>query len=149
VNEALARVRRRRLIVDMEGDGSDEDRTDTMDRFASSEQGPEQSAMGHEIKKVLEGAVAGLPAIYRSVFVLRAVEGMDVAETAACLGVSEETVKIRLHRARAMLRDELLSRAAPAITDLFPFHLDRCDRVVAAVFRRIDSGPPPRGTRAS
>jgi RNA polymerase sigma-70 factor (ECF subfamily) len=88
---------------------------------------------------VLEGAIDALPEIYRSVFVLRAVEGLSVAETATCLDVGAETVKTRFHRARSFLRKEIHGRAGVVAADVFPFHLSRCDRVVAAVFRRIGS----------
>src|SRR5450759_806558 len=85
----------------------------------------------------MECAIDALPVGYRTVFVLRAVEGLSVAETAACLDVGAETVKTRLHRARASLRKEIHRRAGVVAGDVFPFHLSRCDRVVAAVLKRI------------
>ena len=88
---------------------------------------------------MLEGAIEALADRYRSVFVLRAVEGLSVAETAACLSIGEEAVKSRLHRAREMLRKDLSQRANVVAADAFPFHLARCDRVVKSV-RRIDPG---------
>ena len=68
---------------------------------------------------------------------LRAVEGMSGAETAECLGIPEETVKTRLHRARTRLRRMLLEDIESGFPTLYEFHLSRCDRVVAAVLRRI------------
>ena len=101
---------------------------------------PERQAYDHELKMVLESAIDALPEVYRSVFVLRAVEGLSVAETAACLDVGAETVKTRLHRARALLRKEIDRRAGIVAADIFPFHLSRCDRVVEAC-----SGESARG----
>jgi RNA polymerase sigma-70 factor (ECF subfamily) len=75
--------------------------------------------------------------------VLREVEEMSVADTATSLGVTEAVVKTRLHRAHAMLRKELYSRAKDRATDLYQFHAVRCDRVVKAVFERIQTSNTP------
>ncbi len=69
---------------------------------------------------------------------------MNTAETAECLAVSDEVVKTRLHRARALLRAELLARAGVAASTAFSFHLSRCDRVVAAVFARLGVAERPK-----
>jgi RNA polymerase sigma-70 factor (ECF subfamily) len=73
------------------------------------------------------------------------VEEMSVADTACSLGVTEAVVKTRLHRAHAMLRKELYSRAKDRATDLYQFHAVRCDRVVKAVFDRIQAGNKNHG----
>jgi len=78
-----------------------------------------------------------LPADYRTVVVMRDVEEMNVAETAAILEVSEALVKTRLHRAHAMLRKQLYARAHGRVADLYPFLGARCDRIVEAVLARI------------
>jgi RNA polymerase sigma-70 factor (ECF subfamily) len=104
---------------------------------------PEWQTYDRELKVVLEHAIDALPDVYRSVFVLRAVEGLSVAETAGCLDVGAETVKTRLHRARAFLRNEIHRRAGIVAADVFPFHLSRCDRVVEGVFRRIGAAARP------
>ncbi|MBZ5639299.1 MAG: sigma-70 family RNA polymerase sigma factor [Acidobacteriia bacterium] len=111
VHEALARARRRGRIADLVHGDDEEAETDSMDRFPSSGPRPAEQVLGREVRDLLEKAVSGLAPIYRSVFVLREVEGLSVAETAASLGIREEAVKVRLHRARAMLRDDLLERA--------------------------------------
>ena len=103
---------------------------------------PERAAFATEIRRTLEAALDSLPVIYRSVFMLRDVEGLSTQETAACLEVTEDTVKTRLLRARALLREELFQRAGLAAADTFPFFAPRCDRVVAAVFRSISGIPP-------
>ncbi len=97
---------------------------------------PEQQASAAELRRSLESAVDSLPDKYRSVFMFRGVEEMTVAETAACLDISEEAVKTRLHRARALVRKKLSGEAAAA-AGAFAFPATRCDRVVAAVFRRL------------
>jgi RNA polymerase sigma-70 factor (ECF subfamily) len=67
---------------------------------------------------MLRTAIAGLPEIYRNVVLLRDIEEMDVRETAAALGISEGAVKVRLHRARALLQREL----APRLEGYAPKH---------------------------
>src|SRR5216683_3957390 len=70
-----------------------------------------------ELREALRSAVAELPGIYRQIFTFRDLEGMNVAETAAALGINENMVKVRLHRARMMLQKRLvpfLKTTAPA-----------------------------------
>jgi RNA polymerase sigma-70 factor (ECF subfamily) len=98
----------------------------------------------HEMRTLLEAAIGGPPRDYRTVFVLREVEGMSTAETAESLGVSEDVIKTRLHRARGLLRDALYDRAGAGSPDAFQFHLSRCHRVVGAVLRRIAAPLPTR-----
>ncbi len=140
VYEALARVRRRgrELLVDPLPEADE----DAMSTLKSPRPDPEQQALQGEARALLEASIDALPAAYRSVFVLREVEGLSTAETAECLDVSEEVVKTRLHRARALLREELLARAGVAASTAFSFHLSRCDRVVAAVFERLGVARP-------
>lgn len=135
VYEALGRIRRRGRNEDLES--LSETSLHTMTKVTAGTRNPERQTYDRELKMVLEAAIDALPAGYRSVFVLRAVEGLSVAETAACLDVGAETVKTRLHRARASLRKEIHRRAGIVAADVFPFHLSRCDRVVEAVFKRI------------
>ena len=72
---------------------------------------------------------------------LREIEELSTAEAAACLDVSEELIKVRLHRARAALRQRLDQRVGSALRGVYDFHLTRCDRVVDAVMARIGARP--------
>ena len=108
-----------------------------MPTLASTAAGPEQRAADRELGRVIEAAVDALPEVYGSVFVLREVEGLSTAETAACLEINEETVKTRLHRARASLRNHITARIGTAARETFRFAGERCDRTVAAVMARI------------
>jgi len=73
------------------------------------------------------------------VFVLREVEQLSTIEIAECLRISEEAVKTRLHRSRAILRRDLESRIGPAIAEAYVFLGSRCDRTVARILARIGS----------
>lgn len=135
VNEALARRRRQGLYKEL--DPMSEHQGEKMDRFVSATPSPEQQVSSSETLQLLERAVATLPEIYRTVFVLRDVEDMDTGDTAAVLNISEENVKTRLHRARALLRKRLYAQAGTHAHEAFSFHAIRCDRVVRNVFLRI------------
>ena len=102
--------------------------------------GPEVDAHRAELRRLLSGAIDELPEGQRAVFVLREVEGMSTAETAAALGISEENVKVRLHRARQALRRAVARQLGAELTHLYAFAGERCDRVTAAVMGRIS--PP-------
>ena len=140
VYEALARLRGRGRTEDL--DLILETNLHTMANVAKTARDPEMQAYDQELKLVMERAITALPATYRSVFVLRAVEGLNVADTAACLDLSIEAVKTRFHRGRSLLRQELHRQAGLTAAQAFPFHLSRCDRVVEAVFRRIELSRP-------
>ena len=71
-----------------------------------------------ELREELQSAVAELPGIYRQIFTLRDIEELNVAETAAALGINENMVKVRLHRARMMLQ----KRLAPLLKTTAPAH---------------------------
>ena len=98
---------------------------------------PEQRACIAELGQLLEEAVLSLPAQYRTVIMMRDVEELSTSETAAALDLSEQNVKVRLHRGRAMMRRSVLARVGEAGKDAFPFMGSRCDRVVAGVFVRL------------
>jgi RNA polymerase sigma-70 factor (ECF subfamily) len=135
VHEALARQRRQNRY--QESEPMSEQEGDPMDRFASAEPNPEQQASNSEIRRLLEEAVERLPDAYRTIFVLRDIEEMSTTDAADVLEITEDNVKVRLHRARALLRNSLFARAGMERKEAFNFHAVRCDRVVKNVFERI------------
>ena len=137
VYEALARARRGRRLVQIEDLSPRKEDSMPLSSLSSAERGPEQQAIQRNLQALLETAIDALPESFRSVLVLREVEGLSTAETADSLGISESLVKTRLHRAHAALRQDIESRSRATLASSFPFHLSRCDRVVAAVFERI------------
>ena len=134
-HESLARARKGKrwtLLEDERGEIVPE-----VNRNHASPETPETQAMRSELGRVLQAAVDSLPAAYRVVFVLREVEQLSTVETADCLGVSQEAVKTRLHRSRALLRRDLAGRIGPAVAEAYAFLGNRCDRTVARVLQRI------------
>ena len=98
---------------------------------------PERQALAGELRELLECAIDTLSDGAREVFVLREVEGLNTAETAAALGISDDVVKTRLSRARTALRRSLVERVGAAAPDAFRFLRPRCDGVVARVMAII------------
>jgi RNA polymerase sigma-70 factor, ECF subfamily len=139
INEALARRRRRRTTVDL-------DAIDTAARQGDRRvmlfptlpvSDPEAEAARSEVRRLLERAIDQLPEPSRVVFVMRAIEQMSTQETASHLGLREETVKTRVHRARRLLRNALEGKLAGVLNDTFPFEGARCDRLSEAVLARL------------
>lgn len=98
---------------------------------------PEGALHETQLQRLLETAIDALPEHFRVAFVLREVEQLTVAETAACLGVESTTVKTRVHRARQLLQKNITEDLSGAISGTFAFDGERCDRLVAGVFRHI------------
>ncbi|MGZ4789697.1 MAG: RNA polymerase sigma factor [Terriglobales bacterium] len=133
VHEALARVAKRRRVEQI--DAQDQGMGALM--LESKMPDPESQVARSEVARLLEEAILALPKSYRTVLMLRDVEEMSTAEAAEALEMTEENVKVRLHRARALLRKELYARAGATTSAAFQFMATRCDRVVKEVFRRI------------
>ncbi len=136
IHEALGR-RRRALRP---GDRVAESEEIAMSQAESTVPSPERQAYASELKRLIEDSVDALPDTYRAVFMLREIEGLSTAETAAGLELGEEAVKTRLHRARAIVRRELFARAGGATADAFTFGATRCDAVVRYVLANIAAG---------
>lgn len=128
VNEANGRRRRPAPV-------GDDEALDRLAAHRSSE--PEQMAIDHEICGIVQRAIDRLPEDFRVVFMLRGVEQMSIAETAAALDIKEATVKTRFHRARSLLRASLGKLYPDAMQHAFQFDGSRCDDIVAAVLLQL------------
>jgi RNA polymerase sigma-70 factor, ECF subfamily len=138
MNEALGRLRRQRPNVEMNSlaPGVLEAQIIQFPLSVASED-PEKSMAQREIQRVVEHAIDELPEVFRIVFITRVIEGMNVEETAEILGLKPETVKTRLHRARALLRGNVERKIGPVVLDAFPFAGKRCERLTEAVVKRL------------
>jgi RNA polymerase sigma-70 factor (ECF subfamily) len=136
INEALGRLRKRKRVVAMPENPEAE-----IIRFPLSDwntgDDPERTMAQRQILALVERATDSLPDVYRTVFVARVIEGLSIEETADLLGVRAETVKTRLHRARALVRRALDDEIGPVLLDAFPFAGRRCERLTQAVMKRL------------
>jgi RNA polymerase sigma-70 factor (ECF subfamily) len=137
INEALARNKHHGRALSLASDGH-------APAFCSGTAGfvtPEDDVSRRELAQLLESAIDELPEICRVALILREVEGLSTAEAAECLSISEEAVRTRLHRARALLRDELVQRFGAAAPEVWSFAGERCRRITARVLAAIEAPP--------
>ncbi len=133
INESLLRLKKRGRVINISDDTMERE---IFQQNISTVQTPVAKMLNTELKAALEQAIVELPEIYRTVFVMREIEDMSIAETQLCLGISEANVKVRLNRAKALLKDSINSFYKKE--DLFHFHLSRCDRMVEGVMKGIE-----------
>lgn len=132
INESLLRLKKRGKSINMNDDIMDKE---IYQQHKIEVQTPVARMLNSELKVALEEAIAQLPEKYRTVFIMREIEDMNVAETQACLDISEANVKVRLNRAKALLKESL--SAFYKKEDILHFHLTRCDKMVEQVMSKI------------
>lgn len=132
INESLLRLKKRKQSMVI----SNDDMSKGMNQqFIRDEATPYSNTLNQELKHALEKAIHSLPDKYRTVFIMREIENMSIAETKACLDLTEVNIKVRLSRAKALLRNSLTDYYKK--DDVLPFHLIRCDRMVENVMKHI------------
>jgi RNA polymerase sigma-70 factor (ECF subfamily) len=134
INEALMRIKdiRKTKVLYLT---SDEVGTEKLNRIPDKQVNAEKVMIKQEMQQLLEQAIDSLPEKYRVVYVMKEVEGMESHQVAECLGLTESNVKVRLHRARAIIKELLLKFTTG--TEVFEFGNSRCDQMVELVMRTI------------
>lgn len=125
INESLGRRRtaeRRQATLDR-------NEVIILENHRDSQRAPDSELLRTELSRALEAAIAQLPEVFRTVLILRDIEDMSIEDTAAALGIPSQTVKSRLSRARARLRDLLDPQLRTAMTGAFRFAGADCDRL--------------------
>jgi RNA polymerase sigma-70 factor (ECF subfamily) len=123
VHQAVAMVRKRPLVAEIVETASDV--------------APDAELSRARVGALLETCLANIPQGNREVMVLRDILELDTAETAACLGLSEEAVRVRLHRARAAIAAALTEQLADHAREIYTFDGVRCDRITTAVMCNV------------
>lgn len=137
MNEALGRLRKSGRRREVALDETAESRVLAFPLAAPLED-PEKTMAQRQILKLIEDATDELPEEFRLVFIARVIEDMSVEETAELLSLKPETVRTRLHRARALLRRQIDRRIGPLALDAFPFAGWRCKRLAEQVLTRLN-----------
>ncbi len=132
INEALKVVNRKKTMAGFRAVTREAD-SDLIN--GTEESTPESDAIYKDMNQFLEQAIDRLPPVYRSVLIMREIEQMSTKETADCLNISPANVKVRLHRAKTLLRSEL--EKAIGTGDLFTFRGAQCDIMTEQVMRKI------------
>ncbi|MEZ2127170.1 MULTISPECIES: RNA polymerase sigma factor [unclassified Sinorhizobium] len=137
MNEALGRLRASSRISEISF--SADERGAEILRFpgGAALDDPEKTMAQRQILQLVEQATDALPDDFRLVFIARIIEGMSVEETAELLAIKPETVRTRLHRARALLRKQIDSQIGPVLLNAFPFAGRRCEGLSARVMLRL------------
>lgn len=104
--------------------------------FSNSNNDTDKIIQNRELGHIIENALRKIPFDYRMVFSLREINGLNVSETAEMLGISEANVKVRLNRAKIMLRRDLEN--SYSANELFEFNLIYCDPMVEKVMNEIN-----------
>ena len=140
INEALDRARRakrRTAMLEARGVAVMDDYREALMQGSDGHRSPEQAMMRRELAKLMESAIRALPETFRPVFVMREVEGLSVADTAAALGITEQTVRTRLHRAKARLKAALEPDMAGVRAATLPFAGLDCQALTARVLEKL------------
>jgi len=121
-NHALKVLRKRRglNVIPLEVDSDEQTPLPHPDFIARWKDEPSVLAQDHEAQRLVEAALGELDEKYRLVFVLRDLEGLSTEETAGALGISVANAKVRLLRARLMLRERLTKAFGDEATRLEP-----------------------------
>ena len=144
LNECFGRLRRqgrRSSIVQIVSSDEDERMAHNVASHESTGGTPLDLAERAEVRALLERKLDALPEVFRTVFVMRGVEEMDVGEVAECLGIPEATVRSRFFRARSLLREALAQDFDLAERDVFAFGGRHCDQIVGRVLERLSKRP--------
>ena len=147
VNEAISRGRRRSRgaeVIQLSGEPQEDSEAAEGNMNETPTEQPEGAAQRAQTRRLLESRIDELPEVFRTVFVLRALEELSVEETAAALGIPEATVRSRFFRARGLLREALSKEIDLAYGDAFAFAGARCDRIVAGVLAKLEGGKGSR-----
>ncbi len=142
VNESLGRLRaarRRQAQLDGRGVTVLDDYKERLMR-GSDAPAPDAAVARDQLRRLIEHAVAGLPDSFRTVFILREIEGLSVEETGQALGIATATVKTRLLRARQRLQESLEPDVRTALVGTFPFAGADCERMTARILSAIPTG---------
>ncbi|MDP4175256.1 MAG: RNA polymerase sigma factor [Bacteroidota bacterium] len=136
INEALQRVKQKKRYSTISEEELESRSISEKYYFREIDMNsPYRQTINNELREVLEKAVDGLPEKYKAVFIMREIEEMSISETSQCLNISESNVKVRLNRAKEMLREGLSQYYHDK--DIFNFNLLKCNKIVDAVLENI------------
>ena len=135
INEALTRLREKGRVHHI-NDANEQDNSGVVLQLPDTNQAdPEKIIIRQEAKRILENAIDSLDEKYRTVYILKELEDMSMSEIANCLDISLSNVKVRLHRSRAMLKEQLYELSIS--NDIFEFGSRKCDLLTERVMRIV------------
>lgn len=135
INESLARLKQKGKMIHL-NEQSDSFKSNSIREIPDNKQSnPQDKMMQKEAKQILENAIDSLDIKYKTVYIMREVEEMNMNEIAEALDISVSNVKVRLHRSKEMLKEKLYEITHEK--DIFEFGFSRCDRITDKVMNAI------------
>ncbi|MDY7394824.1 RNA polymerase sigma factor [Aureibaculum sp. 2210JD6-5] len=138
INEALTKLKAKNKHVSLKEGGNEDIDKQVIQLFNHQRNNPENNIIIEEVKLLLEKAIDQLDSKHKAVYILREVEEMSISKIADCLKLSESNVKVRLHRAKLKMRENLYDLVPKS--ELFNFGAENCDKIVAKVYSNIQYG---------
>ncbi len=135
INEALARLKAKGKYFTLQNSNDNSINDRILEIPDAGQVNPEKNIIRQEAKQMLETAIDKLDIKYKNVYILREIEGMSIAEVSDCLKLSNSNVKVRLHRAKAKIKENLYESTSK--NELFEFGLSKCDYLVEKVMKAI------------
>jgi len=135
INEALARLKTKGKYLNLHNNENQISDHKILDFPDTDQNNPEKQIIRKEALLMLEKAIDKLDIKYRNVYILREVEGLSIAEISACLTLTTSNVKVRLHRAKSKIKENLYDLSSKK--ELYEFGLSQCDNIVDKVMRAI------------
>ena len=135
INEALARIKTKNKVFLINGQSNDSSSNIIVQMPNRDQLNPENKIIRQEAKQFIESAIDRLKPKYKTVYIMKEVEEMSIKEISKCLGLTDSNIKVRLHRAKKILKEQLYELAHN--NDLFEFGLSKCDHLVDEVMNKI------------
>jgi len=135
INESLARLKQKNNSYNVTNQTSFYDNNTILETPDTTQMNPEKKIIIQEAKQLLESSIDALEPKYKTVYILKEIEEMSIKEVAECLSLSSSNVKVRLHRAKNMLKEQLYELTNNK--DIFEFGFSRCDRITNQMMKNI------------
>ncbi|MET2986151.1 RNA polymerase sigma factor [Aureibaculum conchae] len=135
INESLAKLKAKNKQVSLKDSGTEEIDKQVIKLFNHQQNNPENKIIIEEVKELLEKVIDQLEPKYKTVYILREIEDMSISNIADCLKISESNVKVRLHRAKLKIRENLFDLIPKS--ELYNFGAENCDNLVTTVYSNI------------
>ncbi len=136
INEALARLKEKGRVLTINSDSNDFGRNTILEMPDTNQPNPEKKIIRQEAKQLLENSIDSLEPKYRMVYILKEIEEMSIKEISECMDISTSNVKVRLHRAKNMLKENIYSITKEQ-EGVFEFGNSKCDAITDAIMRIV------------
>lgn len=135
INETLFRLREKSKVYSLNNLSTNTENKRILEIPDTTQMNAENKIIAHEANQLLEFLIDSLESKYKVVYIMKEVEGMKIKDISECLELSVSNVKVRLHRAKTMLKEKF--KESTAKNDIFEFGNSRCDRITENVLKVI------------